>query len=79
MQMKKPAKPYAVKRDGSSYVMLSGGPMNKMWMRNYPPMQPEYRSMGAIYRLIPNAVIDPAYPEDRQVGFTFVGYEEGME
>lgn len=77
-QMKKPSKPYTIKKDGSSYVRFNGGPCDGWWWRNYPPMQEEVSAFGANYVLTPNTVIDPAFPEDRQIGFMFVGYEKGM-
>lgn len=79
LAMKKPAKPYLIKTDGSSYVRLTGGPLDGAWLRNYPPMQQNFSAFGANYVLTPNAVLDPEFPEDRQVGFMFVGYDRELE
>jgi hypothetical protein len=79
---KKPAKPYQpAKSDGHTYVRLNGGPLEGGWLRNYPPMQETFSAFGANYVLKPidKKRIDPAYDEDRQIEFVFVGYEGGME
>lgn len=77
---KKPPKPYQpAKSDGHTYCRLNGGPLDGGWLRNYPPMQETFSAFGANYELMPNAVIDPLFPEDRQIGFVFVAYSQGME
>lgn len=78
-RFKKPDKPYKKRTDGHTYVRLNGGPLEGGWLRNYPPMQETFSALGAEYILRPNDVIDPEFPEDRQIGFTFIGYAQGME
>lgn len=78
-QFKKPARPYAKRKgDDSSYIGFFGGPFAGAWIRNYPPTQEEYIAFGGRYKLVPNDILDPAFDEDRQVHFQFVGFLEGM-
>lgn len=76
---KKPPTPYKARPDGHTYVRLNGGPLDGGWLRKYGVMQPTFSAFGASYELMPNQQIDPAFPEECQVGFVFIGYDRELE